>query len=81
MTTKGNARSMVEVSVLGFISICLTLLAFAIWIGFMCTVVTGFFLSGLYYEMGRQLVPLCCVTTLVWAKGIEFATAKARTGH
>ena len=73
MTTKGNARSMVEVSVLGFIFICLTLLAFAIWI--------GFFLSGLYYEMGRQLVPLCCVTTLVWAKGIEFAAAKARTGY
>ncbi len=30
MTTKGNARSMVEVSVLGFPLICLTLLAFAL---------------------------------------------------
>ena len=30
MTTKGNARSMVEVSVLGFIFVCLTLLAFAL---------------------------------------------------
>ncbi|MDP6882584.1 MAG: hypothetical protein QF830_00485, partial [Rhodospirillales bacterium] len=54
--------------------------ALALWIGFMCTVVIGFFLSGLYYEMGRQLVPLCCLTTLAWAKGIELAAAKARTG-
>ena len=55
--------------------------AFAIWIGFVCTVAIGFFLSGLYYEMGRQLVPLLCITTLVWAKGIEFAVARARTGN
>ena len=54
--------------------------AFAIWIGFMCTVAIGFFLSGLYYEMGRQLVPLCTVTTLVWAKGIETLTAKLGSG-
>ena len=47
----------------------------------MCTVVIGFFLSGLYYEMGRQLVPLCTITTLVWAKGIELAVARARTGN
>ena len=55
--------------------------ASAIWIGFMCTVAVGFFLSGLYYEMGRQLVPLCCITTLVWAKGIELVVARARTGN
>ncbi len=54
--------------------------ALAIWIGFMCTVVIGFFLSGLYYEMGRQLLPLCCITTVVWAKGIELVVAKSRTG-
>ena len=52
--------------------------AFAIWIGFMCTVTIGFFLSGLYYEMGRQLVPLCAITTLVWAKGIELLAARRR---
>ncbi len=44
----------------------------------MCTVVIGFFLSGLYYEMGRQLVPLCAITTLVWAKGIEHMAARRR---
>ena len=55
--------------------------AFALWIGFMCTVVIGFFLSGLYYEMGRQLVPLCTITTLVFAKGVELIVARSRTGH
>ena len=44
--------------------------ALGIWIGFMCTLVIAMFLSGLYYEMGRQLIPLCVVTTLVWATGI-----------
>ena len=55
--------------------------AFALWIGFMCTVAIGFFLSGLYYEMGRQLVPLCTITILVLAKGIELIVARSRTGH
>jgi hypothetical protein len=54
--------------------------AFAIWIGFMCTVVIGFFLSGLYYEMGRQLVPLGAITTVVWAKGIELMAARRSMG-
>ena len=54
--------------------------ASAIWIGFACTLVIGFFFSGLTYEMGRQLLPLCVVTTLVWAKGIELIVARMRRG-
>jgi hypothetical protein len=34
------------------------------------------FLSGLYYEMGRQLIPLACITTFFVAKGVEYALAK-----
>ncbi len=44
--------------------------ALGIWTGFMCTLVIAMFFSGLYYEMGRQLIPLCVVTTLVWATGV-----------
>ena len=53
----------------------------AIWIGFACTLVIGFFLAGYYYNMGRQLLPLCVITTLVWAKGIELIVAKVRGGR
>jgi len=44
--------------------------ALGIWVGFMCTLVIAMFVSGLYYEMGRQLIPLCVITTLVWGTGI-----------
>ena len=44
--------------------------AFGIWLGLFCTVIIGMFVSGLYYEMGRQLIPLCIATTLIWATGI-----------
>jgi nucleoside recognition membrane protein YjiH len=50
--------------------------AFSIWIGFLVTLVPAMFLSGLYYEMGRQLIPLACITTFFVAKGVEYALAK-----
>ena len=43
-----------------------------IWIGFWMTLIPAVFLSGLYYEMGRQLIPLACITTIFIAKSIEY---------
>lgn len=50
--------------------------SFGIWIGFWVTLVPAFFLSGLYYEMGRQLIPLACLTTILVAKSLEYAIVK-----
>jgi hypothetical protein len=46
--------------------------ALAVWAGFWATLVPGMFLSGLYYEMGRQLIPLACFTTVFVTKSVEY---------
>jgi len=52
--------------------------ALAIWIGFFCTLFIGIFTSGLHYEMGRQLLPLACITSLVCAKAVPVVVARVR---
>jgi hypothetical protein len=47
-----------------------------VFLGFMITVVIGFFQSGLYYEMGRQLVPLACIIIPVAYKSVELLIFK-----
>jgi hypothetical protein len=54
----------------------------SIWIGFMVTMIPAMFLSGLYYEMGRQLIPLACLTTIFVAKSVEyFLVTKIGSAH
>lgn len=53
--------------------------AMGMWFGFLATLVVAMFVSGLYYEMGRQLLPLCAITTLAWAKGIALLAVRLKS--
>ncbi len=49
-------------------------------VGFFMAISVGLFISGLRYEMGRQVAPLMCLLGLFSAKSVELYVAR-RAGH